>query len=78
MPTSPPNKHVRCRLCAYVFPGWFPIPNVPDGAILLHHLADFHRTELTPNLRRMMIEDIGPVAMELFERVSGDDGGAQA
>jgi hypothetical protein len=41
------SLHVRCRLCGRVLPGWLPLFNQPDGAILLHHLSMFHRTEIT-------------------------------
>jgi hypothetical protein len=76
--TTPPSRqrarHVRCRLCGRVLPGWLPIPNVPNGALLLGHLGAMHRTKLTPYLERMATEDIGTVAMECFERVPGDRG----
>jgi hypothetical protein len=35
MPPALSNK-VRCRLCQAILPGWLPIPNVPDGALLLN------------------------------------------
>jgi hypothetical protein len=63
------SPHVRCRLCGQVLPGWLVVPDVPDGALLLQHLAALHRTEFKPYLARMATEDIGTVAMELFERV---------
>ena len=56
-----------------MLPGWLVVPDVPDGALLLRHLAVLHRAELIPYLQRMATEDIGTVAMELFERVEGLD-----
>jgi hypothetical protein len=64
--------HLRCRLCGRVFPGWLPVQNEPDGAMLVHHLSAMHPTEVGPYLRRMATEDIGSVAMEAFERVMSE------
>ena len=61
--------NVRCRLCQAILPGWPPVQNRPDGAILLHHLSTHHPQEVKPSLQRMETEDIGPVAMEVFEQV---------
>lgn len=69
MSSPRPSKYVRCRYCQHLLPGWFPILDCPDGALLLHHLSQLHRDELRPLLRRMATEDIGTVAMEAFERV---------
>ena len=63
------SKHVRCRFCGEVFPGWLPIPNAPESAMLLHHLSAMHLTEARPYLRRMATEDIDTVVMEVFERL---------
>src|SRR5262245_52293517 len=76
VPTRPNAfRHVRCRLCGIVLPGWLPVPNAPDGAMLLSHLSRRHRGEVQPLLERMATEDIGTVAMESFERVPGDRSG---
>jgi hypothetical protein len=61
---------VRCTLCGLVFPGgWLRLPNMPNSAMLLHHLGAQHLTEAGPYLRRMETECIDTVVMELFERV---------
>jgi hypothetical protein len=66
------SLHVRCRLCGFVFPGgWFRLPNVPNSAMLLHHLGNEHLAEAKPYLKRMETEEIDEVVMELFERVEG-------
>ena len=72
--TPPPSRrrstHVRCKLCGFVFPaGWFRLANVPNSAMLLHHLGARHITEAKPYLTRMETECIDTVIMELFERV---------
>jgi hypothetical protein len=44
---------MRCTLCGFVFPGgWLPIPNRPESAMLLHHLAADHLVEVKPYLAR--------------------------
>lgn len=65
------SKHVRCTLCGVVLPGWLWLPNVPNSAMLLHHLGADHLAEVKPYLKRMEIEEIDDVVMELFERVPG-------
>jgi len=67
----PSEKHVRCTLCGVVLPGWLPIPNVPNSAMLLYHLGTHHLAEAKPYLARMETECIDTVLMELFERVPG-------
>lgn len=62
--TIPPLTHVRCTLCGTVLPGWLRIPDVPNSAMLLHHLV-----EVKPYLTRMEVECIDTVVMDLFERV---------
>jgi hypothetical protein len=70
--TRPPrSRHVRCRLCGFVLPGWLPIPNVPNSAMLLHHLGNDHLAEAKPYLVHMETEEIDEVVMELFERLPG-------
>jgi hypothetical protein len=62
---------VRCRVCGFVLPGWLPISNVPNSAMLLHHLGNDHLAEAKPYLVRMETEEIDEVVMELFERLPG-------
>ena len=64
------STHVRCKLCGFVFPGgWFRLPNVPNSAMLLHHLGNDHLPAAKPYLQRMETEDIDEVIMELFARM---------
>ena len=57
------SLHVRCTLCGVVFPGgWFRLPNVPNSAMLLHHLGNDHLAEAKPYLKRMETEEIDEVA----------------
>jgi hypothetical protein len=70
VPTTPPSKYMRCRLCGAILPGWLVVFDEPDGTMLLHHLRMDHRTEVGVYLDRMhRTEDIGTVAMEAFERI---------
>jgi len=71
--TNPdPSRRVRCKLCGVVFPGgWFRLPNVPNSAMLLHHLGNDHLAAAKPYLVRMETEEIDDVVMELFERLPG-------
>jgi hypothetical protein len=65
----PSGKHVRCTLCGVVLPGWLPIPNRPEAAMLLSHLDADHLVAAKPYLTRMETECIDTVVMELFVRV---------
>jgi hypothetical protein len=65
-----PDVQVRCSLCGAVLPGWLPIPDQPDGAMLLQHLGQLNPPELKPYLARMAAgEEIGEVAAEAYEVV---------
>jgi hypothetical protein len=69
-----PSTHVRCTLCGVVFPGgWLRLANVPNSAMLLHHLGNHHLAEAKPYLQRMETEGINRVLSELFEGVEGED-----
>jgi hypothetical protein len=67
----PSPKRYRCRVCGRVLPAWLPVPEVPNGAMLLGHLSQQHPTEVKPYLERMRTEDIATVAAEAFE-VNGE------
>jgi hypothetical protein len=71
------SRHVRCRLCGIVLPGWLLVPNEPDGAMLLNHLVARHPVEAKPLLHRTETECINTVAMEMFERVPGHRAGEE-
>jgi hypothetical protein len=73
MVVLPPSPHVRCRFCGAVLPGWLPIPNRPEAAMLLHHLSALHPVDIKPYLVRMETQCIDAVVMELFERVQASD-----
>jgi hypothetical protein len=63
------SRHYRCKYCGRVLPAWLPAAKRPNGAMLLHHLADMHPTEARPYLTRMATEDIATVAAEASEAV---------
>ena len=69
--TQPPaHKRYRCRFCGVTLPAWLPVPQVPDGAMLLWHLGQRHPAELGPFLEQMhTMEDIAQVATQAFEVV---------
>jgi hypothetical protein len=79
-----PVTYVRCRFYQAIRPGWLPIPDVPNGALLLHHLGAMHRAELTPWLQRMATEDIGtmgcwrPLPSEFSGRLKVPDAAHEA
>jgi hypothetical protein len=64
-----PHRRYRCRSCGRVLPAWLPVAQRPNGALLLHHLADMHPDQVGPYLQRMATEDIGTVAAEAYEVV---------
>jgi len=59
-----PHRRYRCTYYGRVLPAWLPAAQRPNGAMLLHHLADMHPTEARPYLKQMEMEDIGTVAAE--------------
>jgi hypothetical protein len=77
--TPPPSRkrspYVRCRLCGRVFPGWLVVLDEPHASRLLYHLGATHPVECKPVLARMAMEDIGAVAMEVYERVQATQAG---
>ena len=72
---TPPRsqKHYRCHYCGRVLPAWLLAAKRPNGAMLLHHLADRHPTEARPYLTRMATEDIATVAAEAYELVEEEE-----
>jgi len=64
-----PSKRLKCCNCGALLPGWLPIPNRPESAMLLHHLGADHLAEAKPYLARMEVECIDTVVMELFQRI---------
>ena len=44
----------------------------PNGAMLLHHLSNWHPSEVGPYLERMRTEDIATVAAKAYEVVESE------
>jgi hypothetical protein len=66
----PQSRYVRCRYCGSLLRGWLPVANAPDGALLLHHLADMPPDHVGQYLTRMPTDDAHDRGvMEAFERV---------
>ena len=59
-----PQHRDRCRSCGRGLPAWLPAAQRPNGAMLLHHLADMHpdRGQAVPDAHGT--EDIATVAAE--------------
>ncbi len=59
-----------CRFCGVVLLAWFPVPGVPDGAMLLNHVAQAYSAEVGRFLDQMhTTDDITPVIVQAFEPV---------
>jgi hypothetical protein len=52
-----------------MLPAWLPVPQVPNGAMLLYHLSQQHSDEIGPYLERMRTEDMGTVAAQAFDLI---------
>jgi hypothetical protein len=52
-----PRKRYRCRYCQAELPAWLPVFQAPDGAMLLHHLAQDHPDRVKYYLDRMPTDD---------------------
>lgn len=65
-----PRRRYRCCICGAVLPAWYPVPGAPNGAMLLHHMAQSHPAELKPYLDRMADgEAITAVIVSAYEVV---------
>ena len=51
------RKRFKCRFCGSMLPAWLPVPNRPDGTMLLYHLSQQHTEHMGPSLERMRTED---------------------
>ena len=50
-----------------ILPAWLPVPQEPDGAMLLGHLSRQHPGEVGRFLEQMRTEVIGTVAAQAFD-----------
>jgi hypothetical protein len=67
------RQRFRCRFCGVVFSAWLAVPGEPDGALLLHHVAQAHPAELTPFLDQMHTDDdITPAILQAYEVVESE------
>jgi hypothetical protein len=70
------HKRFKCRYCGAVLPAWYPVPGLPNGAMLLGRLSQHHPDQVGRYLDQMRgSEDIGAVAAEAFEVVEREDDG---
>jgi hypothetical protein len=57
------HPRFKCQFCGAILPAWLPVPQEPNGAMLLHHLTQQYPAEAGAYLRRMhRTEDIARVA----------------
>ncbi len=69
MPKPRKRQDFRCRFCGVTFAAWLAVPGEPDGAVLLHHVAQSHRAALGPFLDQMhTTDDITPAIVQAFEQ----------
>jgi hypothetical protein len=65
--TSHAGTRFRYRFCGVRFRAWLAVPGEPDGALLLHHVAQSHPAELHPFLEKMQTtDDITPAIVQAF------------
>jgi hypothetical protein len=70
MPKPRTRPGFRCRFCGVAFSAWIQVPVEPDGALLLHHVAQAHPAELKPYLDQMSTtDDITPAIVQAYEVV---------
>jgi hypothetical protein len=55
-----------------MLPALLPVPQGPDGAILLGHLHQQHATELGPYPEGMRTEDVATVVVQASELLEDD------
>ena len=61
------RRRYRCRVCGHVLPAWLSVAKRADGAMLLHHLGQDHRGQVSAYLRRMETEDIATGKVSLAQ-----------
>jgi hypothetical protein len=67
----------RCTLCGCKLPAWLPVAKRPDGAMLLHHLAQDHPDQIPTYVERTNAgKTIADAAAAIYEVIdvpqSGD------
>jgi hypothetical protein len=71
-----PHKRYRCRYCGTHLNAYLPWAQAPNRAVLLGHLGQQqHLDQLRPYLRRMEVEGLDVVLMELDELIEGETSG---
>jgi hypothetical protein len=66
-------RRFRCRFCGITLSAWLAAPGEPDGARLLHHIAQAHPCEVGRYLDQMhTTDDITPAIVQAFEVVESE------
>jgi hypothetical protein len=66
----------RCKLCGCELPAWLPVAKRPDGAMLLHHLAQDHREQTPAYVERTNAgQTIADAATAIYEVIDTPERG---
>jgi hypothetical protein len=72
------RRFYRCTLCGCELPAWLPVAKRPDGAMLLHHLAQDHLDQIPPYVERTNAgQAIADAAAAIYEIVDVPQSGGQ-
>jgi hypothetical protein len=69
-----PRQRYKCPCCGLILNAWLPAFRAPNGALLLGHLTQHHRSESRRYLQRLRDtnEEIATVAAEAFAVIEGE------
>jgi hypothetical protein len=69
-----PPRRYRCLYCGAVLPAWLPVAKRPDGALLLHHLAQQHPDQVGAYLDQIHTDaDHDRVVVQAYTVVEEDE-----
>jgi hypothetical protein len=64
------RRFYRCTLCGCELPAWLPVAKRPDGAMLLHHLAQDHPDQIPAYVERTNAgQAIADAAAAIYETI---------
>jgi hypothetical protein len=67
-------RRYRCLSCGAVLPAWLPVAKRPDGALLLHHLAQQHPDQVGAYLDQIHTDaDHDRVVVQAYTVVEEDE-----
>jgi hypothetical protein len=72
------RRRYRCTLCGCELPAWLPVAKRPDGAMLLHHLAQDHPDQIPGYVERTNAgQAIADAAAAIYEVIDAPVRGGQ-